>query len=399
MTIQEEIKRQKDDTVLDTKSVSDIYRNPRPTEEQLQQIPSPIHREFTEKCNIFTEHMFPLTFLTNVTRIAYKVGVFDALDEPMTIEELIKVLYDKGTIEFDPLNMDQEIETAKRKFKAMFDLFSAPQINIIRKNDDGESWELTERGKYLRNDAPVGIAVTLVNLSEYYIPPSVDDTPHKLFGTKSYDDIGSPEYGAQYTERVPTNVIRGILGSLPKFGVNLDEGSPLVLDLGCGTGHWLTEVAQKHTNVKGIGLDYNLGSCEMGIKKAEAAGLGSRLEFRCVDLATDRIPLSDNSCDLVTALNLHHFFPKNGDQNMTNEIYRVLKLGGKYISVIAVNDGPDDTLMLGTQCMFQFLFSGFTGWRTREHLHEIAQKAGFKMTKIAPMMYRGRHAIFFSVKT
>ena len=397
--MQKELKRQKDDTVvLETESIFDIYQNPRPTEEQLQQIPSPIHREFTEKCNIFTEHMFPLTFLTNVTMIAYKVGVFDALDEPMTIDELIEVLYDKGTIELDPLNMDQELEAAKRKFKAMFDLFSAPQLNIIREID-GERWELTDIGKYLRNDAPVGIAVTLVNLSEYYVTPSIDDNPHKLFGTKSYDDIGSPDYGSKYTERVPTNVIRGILGSLPKFGVNLDEGSPLVLDLGCGTGHWLLEVAQKHSNTKAIGLDYNLGSCEMGIKNAEAAGLGSRLEFRQVDLVTDRIPLSDNSVDLVTALNLHHFFPRYGDQNMTDEIYRVLKPGGKYISVIAVNDGPDDTLMLGTQCMFHFLFSGFTGWRTREHLHEIAQNAGFKMTKIAPMMFRGRHAIFFAVKT
>jgi ubiquinone/menaquinone biosynthesis C-methylase UbiE len=395
----QELKRQKEEnTVLDTESIFDIYKNPKPTEEQLQQIPSPHHRKFTEDTLLLLEHMFPLAYTTNATVVAYKIGVFDALDKPMTIDELIEFLIDKGTIELDPLNIDQELEACKRKFTAMFNLFSAPQLNIIRKVD-GEKWELSDCGNYLRNDAPIGIAVTLTNLNDYYVKPSLDEFPHQILGTRSYDDIGDPDFGAQYTERVPRTLISGVLAALPKFGINLDEGDPLVLDLGCGTGGWLTEVAKKHSNVKGIGLDYNLGSCEMGTKKADAAGLSSRLEFRQCDLATDRVPLSDNSVDLVTAMSFHHFFPGYGDQNVTDEIYRVLKPGGKYISVCYINDGPDDIMMLSTQCMFQFLFSGFTGWRSREHLHEIAQKAGFKITKIVPLTFRGRQSVFFAVKT
>jgi len=399
MTIQE-LERKKDDKVLEkTKSALEgIYENPKPTEEQLQQMPTDQHRKYAEEATLFSEHLFPLAYTTNAVMVAFKVGIFDALDKPMTIAELAEYLVDNDKIDLDPLNMEQEIEVAKQKIGALFDLFSAPQLKIVQETDDGK-WELTQLGSYLRSDTPVGIAVAMMNLTEYYAKPSFGDYPRQLFGTRAYDDIGSPEEGATYTERVPQKVRAGLLMSLPKFGVNLDEGDPLVLDLGCGVGDWLIEIANKHPSAKGIGLDYNLGSCEMGQKKAEAAGLGSRLEYRCVDLATDRIPLSDSSVDLITAINFHHFFPKYGDKNVTDEIYRVLKPGGKFISIVPLCDGSDDTLMLSTATNFQFLFSGFTGWRTKEHLHDIAQKAGFKVTKIIPMIFRGRQAVFFAVKT
>jgi len=398
MTIQE--LERKDTVVLEkTKSALEgIYENPKPTEEQLQQMPSVLHKQYATEATLYSEHLFPLAYTTNAVIIAHKVGIFDILDRPMTIVELAEILVDNDKIDLDPLNMEQEIDVCQQKIKALFDLFAAPQLKIVQQVD-GDKWELTKLGSYLRTDAKVGIAVAMMNLTEYYAQPSFGDYPRQVFGTKAYDDIGSPDSGASYTERVPQKVRAGLLMSLPKFGINLDEGNPLAIDLGCGVGDWLIEIANKHTNAKGIGFDYNLGRCEMGTKKAEAAGLSSRLEYRCCDLATDRIPLSDSSVDLVTAINFHHFFPQYGDQNVTDEIYRVLKPGGKYISVLPLCDGIDDTLMLSTQCMFQFLFSGFTGWRTQEHLHDIAHKAGFKVTKIIPMIFRGRQAVFFAVKT
>ncbi len=398
MTIQE-LERKQDKVLEKTKSsLEGIYEIPKPTEEQLQQMPTDLHRKYAEEATLYSEHLFPLAYTTNAVLIAFKVGIFDAMSKPMTIAELAEYLVDSDKIELDPLNLEQEIEVCKQKIGALFELFSAPQLKIVQQVNGGQ-WELTRLGSYLRTDSSVGIAVAMMNLTEYYSKPSFGDYPRHVFGTKAYDDIGSPEEGAVYTERVPQKVRAGLLMSLPKFGVNLDEGDPLVLDLGCGVGDWLIEIAKKHPNTKGIGLDYNLGSCEMGAAKAETAGLGSRLEYRQVDLATDRIPLSDSSVDLVTAINFHHFFPRYGDQNVTDEIFRVLKPGGKFLSIVPLCDGADDTLMLSTQTMFQFLFSGFTGWRTKEHLTDIAQKAGFKITKLVPMIFRSRQAVFFAVKT
>jgi ubiquinone/menaquinone biosynthesis C-methylase UbiE len=398
MTIQE-LERKQDKVLESPNSLESIYEFPKPTEEQLKQMPTPDHAVYAKEATLYSEHLFPLSYTTNAVIIAHKVGLFDALEpsKPMTLDELAEYLIENDKIDLDPLNMEQEIEVCKQKIKGLFDLFSAPQLKIVQQVDGGK-WELTKLGSYLRSDTKISIAVAMMNLTEYYTKPSFGDYPRQVFGTKAYDDIGSPEEGATYTERVPQKVRAGLLMSLPKFGVNLDEGDPLVLDLGCGVGDWLIEIAKKHPNAKGIGLDYNLGSCEMGTKKAEASGLISRLEYRCCDLATDRIPLSDSSVDLVTAINFHHFFPQYGDQNVTDEIHRVLKPGGKYISIVPLCDGLDDTLMLSTQCMFQFLFSGFTGWRTKEHLHEIAQKAGFKVTKIIPLIFRSRQAVFFAVK-
>ncbi|MFX1465901.1 MAG: methyltransferase domain-containing protein [Promethearchaeota archaeon] len=398
MTIQE-FERKDKVFLKETKSALEgIYEIPKPTEEQLKQMPTADHVMYAKEATLYSEHLFPLAYTTNAVIIAHKVGIFDILDKPMTIDEIAEYLVENDKIELDPLNMEQEIEVCKQKIRGLFDLFSAPQLKMVQQVNGGQ-WELTKLGSYLRSDAKVGIAVAMLNLTEYYAKPSFSDYPRHVFGTKAYDDIGSPDEGAVYTERVPQKVRAGLLTSLPKFGVNLDEGDPLVLDLGCGVGDWLIEIANKHTRAKGIGLDYNLGSCEMGQEKAEASGLGSRLEYRCVDLATDRIPLSDASVDLITAINFHHFFPRYGDQNVTDEIYRVLKPGGKYISIVPLCDGADDTLMLSTQTMFQFLFSGFTGWRTEEYLHNIAQKAGFKVTKIIPMIFRKRQAVFFAVKT
>jgi ubiquinone/menaquinone biosynthesis C-methylase UbiE len=399
MTIQE-LERKQDKVFKSPKSTLEgIYENPKPTEEQLKQMPTADHQTYAKEATLFSEHLFPLAYTTNAVIIAHKVGIFEALKlgKPMTLDEIAEYLIENDKIDLDSLNMEQEIEVCKQKIRGLFDLFSAPQLKIVQQVN-GDQWEITKLGSYLRGDTKVGIAIAMMNLTEYYAKPSFGDYPRQVFGTKAYDDIGSPEEGATYTERVPQKVRAGLLMSLPKFGVNLDEGNPLVLDLGCGVGDWLIEIANKHPSAKGIGLDYNLGSCEMGQKKAEAAGLGSRLEYRCVDLATDRIPLSDSSVDLITAINFHHFFPKYGDQNVTNEVFRVLKPGGKYLSICPFNDGPDDTLMLSTQAMFQFLFSGFTGWRSPEHLTKIAQDAGFKVTKVIPMIFRGRQSVFFAVK-
>ncbi len=397
MTVQEQ-EHKIEEYVTEVRLPSEIYQLPRPTEEQLSQLPSDIHRQSAETEIIFSEHVFPLAYLANAIVIASKVGIFDIMDKPMTVAQLASILADDDKIELDPLNLDQEMEFAEQKIDALFALFSAPQFNLVRQANEG-NWELTERGKQLRSDVKVSIAAAMMGLVEYYVKPAMESYPRQVFGVRGYDDIGSPEEGATYTERVPGKVRTGLLMSLPKFGIDLDEGEPLVVDLGCGPAQWCIDIGKKHSKVKVIGLDYNLGSCEMATKKANEEGLGDRLEFRQVDLATDRIPVSDNTVDLVTAINFHHFFPRSGDQNVTNELFRILKPGGKYITIVPFNDGPDDALMLSTQTMFQFLYSGFTGWRTPEHLTEIAQKAGFKITKVVPMIYRGRQAIFFAVKS
>jgi len=91
-----------------------------------------------------------------------------------------------------------------------------------------------------------------------------------------------------------------------------------LLDLGCGDGSLTIEVA-KAVKAKKI---YCVDIDARALSVAEARGAKTFL----LDLSKDKIPLQDNSVDLVTSFEvIEHLI--NPD-NMLKEVYRVLKFNG-----------------------------------------------------------------------
>lgn len=99
-----------------------------------------------------------------------------------------------------------------------------------------------------------------------------------------------------------------------------------VLDLACGTGVVTKELAQ---NVipegKVIALDINTQMLDLA--KSKCTEWANHIEF--IEGSADKLDISDNSMDKVICQQGFQFFPNK--KEVSNEIYRILKPGGKAI--------------------------------------------------------------------
>jgi ubiquinone/menaquinone biosynthesis C-methylase UbiE len=99
------------------------------------------------------------------------------------------------------------------------------------------------------------------------------------------------------------------------------------VDLGCGPGHLVIQLAQLAPDLYVTGVDLSDEMVTEARRTANQAGVGNRIGFRKGDAA--QIPFPDDSLDLVVStLSLHHW----GDPiRVLDEISRVLRRGGAFV--------------------------------------------------------------------
>ena len=102
-----------------------------------------------------------------------------------------------------------------------------------------------------------------------------------------------------------------------------DDGP--VLDLGCGRGYWMEQLAQRR--LRAVGVEYEVD------RAAEAAAHGPAVSG---DAA--RLPLADASVGLVWSIHvLHHL---REPTRVLAEVRRVLRPGGALVLAESVEDNP-----------------------------------------------------------
>jgi ubiquinone/menaquinone biosynthesis C-methylase UbiE len=110
------------------------------------------------------------------------------------------------------------------------------------------------------------------------------------------------------------------------------RGDERVLDVGCGNGFLLIEIAGRLTTGRATGID--LWKTEAGAQTADTAwrnaraeGVEDRIDIRNVDART--MPFGDQSFDvIVSSLMLHHAGGSLDRERVVGEMLRVLKPGG-----------------------------------------------------------------------
>lgn len=105
-----------------------------------------------------------------------------------------------------------------------------------------------------------------------------------------------------------------------------------VLEVGCGTG-WALERIARQVGAKGrvYGLDFSSGMLVQSQERLGHAGLTSQVELVAADAV--RMPLADNSFDLVFSSFTLELFDTPEIPRVLAEVKRVLRPGGRFVDV------------------------------------------------------------------
>jgi len=172
---------------------------------------------------------------------------------------------------------------------------------------------------------------------------------------------------------------RKILPDLPEMTQRLERGAK-VLEIGCGTGRFLMQLAKAWPQAYCTGIDIDPTGIEIARKNISAAGLQSRAEVIAGDIAD----LPKASVDAVVMIEVLHEIAPQIRQHVIDGCAHVLKPGGW---LLIVDETYPSTLEEARRPEFQFplqtAFEEMTWGNvipTRDEQEQLFAKAGFKET-------------------
>ena len=119
---------------------------------------------------------------------------------------------------------------------------------------------------------------------------------------------------------------RGMGGPMPELGNGLPEGSVRVLDLGCGPGEWVRQVARDHPQVDVIGVDISQIMVAYAQSKAQQTGV-SNARFLPGNIL-DPLDFPEGTFDLVNARFLVSVLHTDRWPGFVRECMRLTRSGG-----------------------------------------------------------------------
>lgn len=127
---------------------------------------------------------------------------------------------------------------------------------------------------------------------------------------------------------------RQALVPLAKALAGRDQRKVKMLEIACGTGGFLRDVAANYPRLNLTGIDLSPAYI------AEAtARLGSRRHLKLIEANAESLPFDDASQDIVASIYLFHELPPKVRKVVASEIARVLKPGGTAIVMDALQTG------------------------------------------------------------
>lgn len=162
------------------------------------------------------------------------------------------------------------------------------------------------------------------------------------------------------------------------------KGNETILDVGCGRGIFLIEVARQLTTGKAIGIDIwdnrdqSQNSSVHTYKNVQRAGVADRVQIETADMR--HLPFSDATFDFViSSLAIHNIAEPTGRKKALAEIIRALKPGGKFIIVDFQHTGQYYDFLkqyCSTIKRSRLIFSMFPPVRTVEGTKNIIDRIG-----------------------
>jgi ubiquinone/menaquinone biosynthesis C-methylase UbiE len=125
------------------------------------------------------------------------------------------------------------------------------------------------------------------------------------------------------TDQLFTKAMGGLLPEQPEQAIaHLHD----VLDIGCGSGGWVLEMAYANSRMHATGIDISQGMIDYANTLASANGLDNA-QFHVAN-ALDPLDFPDGFFDLVNARQLDGVVPAASWPGLVKEMVRVTRRGG-----------------------------------------------------------------------
>ena len=116
-----------------------------------------------------------------------------------------------------------------------------------------------------------------------------------------------------------------------------------LLDVACGTGRTLRQLATTHPTMRLTGVD--LSPAYVQVARQRLADLvAAGVELSLVADNAEALPYRDASFDIATSVFLFHELPRNARRNVARELFRVVRPGGLVVIEDSAQLADSDTL-------------------------------------------------------
>jgi ubiquinone/menaquinone biosynthesis C-methylase UbiE len=149
-----------------------------------------------------------------------------------------------------------------------------------------------------------------------------------------------------------------------------------LLDIGCGTGRTLHQIARTHPQMRLHGCDLSPNYIRLARKRLENVS-----ELTLAVENGEHLPWADNTFDVVTSTYMFHELPRNARRNVVREMFRVCRPGGLCVieDSAQASESPElAEVLLGFPQEFH---EPFYADYLRDDLASILDETGFSATQ------------------
>jgi SAM-dependent methyltransferase len=304
--------------------------------------------------------------VTNLLEIARELGVWEALTQRpgLASGELAERL---GT---DPFYTDVLCRTA----------FS---FGLVER--DGEGWRMAPHFDQILGDPASSFYLACAPRVHMVLGEDYRDyVRHFRAGTtRSYQehDEGFMREVAEALKTLPRIFLDLVLPNLPGLRDRLEDGGR-VLDVGCGGGWAVVQLAERFGGISCVGIDVEPYSVELARRLIAERGLEGRCQARVE--GADQLS-EEGAFDVATSFLVVHEIPPAAKAAAFAAVARALKPGGYFL--IFDETYPEDDAALQTM---PARFAALAQWYeltwgnvvgTRSELHALCQEAGLQVTE------------------
>lgn len=169
--------------------------------------------------------------------------------------------------------------------------------------------------------------------------------------------------------------------SLGSHSSRLPRGASSIrlLDVACGTGRTLHQIARTHRSMRLWGID--LSPAYVKLARRRLADLD---EVALAVENAEALPFADATFDIATSVYLFHELPRNARRNVIAELHRVVRPGGLVViedsAQLADSSEIADALSEFPRDFHEPFFADYL----RDDLASILEEVGFVVTSVEP---------------